>query len=87
VSNDSLFVMDWAMGSDPGRHIEYLRKYFAAYEPFTKGFYTNDAIDETQKDVNRNYGENYERLVELKNRYDPTNLFRLNANIVPDDMT
>jgi FAD/FMN-containing dehydrogenase len=84
VSNDSLFVMDWAMGIDPGRHIEYLRKYFAAYEPHTKGFYTNDvAVDETQKDVNRNYGENYKRLVELKKRYDPTNLFRLNANIDP----
>ncbi len=84
VSNDSLFVMDWEMGIDPTRHIEYLRRYFAAYEPHTEGFYTNDITDEeTQKDVNRNYGENYERLVKVKNRYDPTNLFRLNANIVP----
>ena len=29
------------------------------------------------------YGSNYERLVELKNRYDPTNLFRMNQNIPP----
>ena len=29
------------------------------------------------------YGENYERLVALKNKYDPTNLFRLNQNIKP----
>ena len=29
------------------------------------------------------YGENYERLVALKNQYDPTNLFRLNQNIKP----
>ena len=29
------------------------------------------------------YGENYQRLVALKNKYDPTNLFRLNQNIAP----
>lgn len=29
------------------------------------------------------YGDNYERLVEVKNKYDPTNLFRINQNIKP----
>jgi FAD/FMN-containing dehydrogenase len=31
------------------------------------------------------FGANYERLVEIKNKYDPTNLFRLNQNIKPTD--
>jgi hypothetical protein len=40
--------------------------------------------DETGEDVVRAaYGPNYDRLVELKTKYDPTNLFRLNQNIKP----
>jgi FAD/FMN-containing dehydrogenase len=51
-------------------------------EPYMEGFYTNlneDTLSKTQ----RNYGVNYDRLVQIKNRFDPTNLFRLNANIEP----
>ena len=33
--------------------------------------------------INANYQGNYERLVKVKNKYDPTNLFRLNANVKP----
>jgi len=83
VRHDTLFLMDWAMGTDPARHIQWLREYYATVEPFTYGFYTNDVMDESQSKVNRNYLGHYDRLVELKNRYDPANLFRLNANIVP----
>jgi FAD/FMN-containing dehydrogenase len=52
--------------------------------PLTKGFYTNyvDA-DITMAGYRENYGANFERLVALKAKYDPKNLFRLNANVPP----
>jgi len=75
----------WPMArtSDPSAHIDYLRRYWASVEPLTQGFYTNDIADEAGGKIRTNYGSNYARLVTVKNRYDPTNLFRLNANIAP----
>jgi FAD/FMN-containing dehydrogenase len=78
-----LSAVDWAQGQDPTEHIAWERQYWATLEPFTKGFYTNDQGDEDASSVNANYRENHPRLVELKNRYDPGNLFRLNANVQP----
>jgi len=40
-------------------------------------------MEEGEDRVKATYGENYERLVEVKNKYDPTNLFRVNQNIKP----
>jgi FAD/FMN-containing dehydrogenase len=37
--------------------------------------------DEAQSVVNANYQGNFDRLLKVKDEYDPTNLFRLNANI------
>jgi len=78
-----LLVIDWPMGAEAQPHIAWLRNYWATIEPHMQGFYVNDLIDETQAQVNANYLGNYDRLVAVKNRYDPRNLFRLNANILP----
>jgi FAD/FMN-containing dehydrogenase len=79
-----LGIVDWAHGDDPREHIGWMRKYWATLEPFTQGFYTNDAgADTSAASVNVNYRGNYRRLVEIKQKYDPTNLFRLNANVEP----
>lgn len=52
--------------------------------PFsTGGVYTNNLGDEGTERIAAAYGENYKRLLELKNKYDPTNFFRLNRNIGP----
>lgn len=72
-------------GEDPAQNdtkIAAVREYYKAMEPHMAGFYTN-LNDDDEKKTWGNYGENYPRLVELKNKYDPANLFRLNANIKP----
>jgi FAD/FMN-containing dehydrogenase len=78
-------VVAWPIGDkDPSPHIEAARAYWKTLEPFTRGFYVNDMAREvTAKDINENYRGNYKRLVTLKTKYDPTNLFRLNANVTP----
>ena len=47
------------------------------------GAYVNFMMDEGAERVKATYRDNYERLVILKNMYDPTNLFRVNQNITP----
>ncbi|MCH2477019.1 MAG: FAD-binding protein [Gammaproteobacteria bacterium] len=71
----------WTVGVDTAPHMAWSRRYWKTVSPYTDGFYINDEFSESQKDVNLNFLGNYQRLVELKNKYDPTNLFRLNANI------
>jgi FAD/FMN-containing dehydrogenase len=85
---DSGFVVNiigtWAEPVGNERHIDWARGLFAALQPYAHGAYINFLGDEGQERVRAAYGPNYERLVALKNRYDPTNLFRLNQNIPPD---
>ncbi len=56
-------------------------------QPFVEpDLYVNlleDALEEGEHRILEAYGANYERLVAVKNKYDPTNFFRLNANIKP----
>jgi FAD/FMN-containing dehydrogenase len=76
-------IVSWNDGADPEPHIRYIRSYWQTVEKFTDGFYTNMGDYETQARLNSNYRGNHERLVKLKDRYDPGNLFRLNANVRP----
>ena len=81
--HNMLSFVTWPIGTDPSQHIAYIRQQWKSLEPHTRGFYANDIFDESQQEVNANYRGNYVRLVNLKNQYDPTNLFRLNANVRP----
>ena len=83
AKHDLLAVLDWPSGTDATPHVAWLKNYWATLEPHTYGFYTNDTFDQTERRVRANYQGNYERLLRLKNKYDPGNLFRRNANIEP----
>ena len=78
-----LSLVGWRAGQDPAADIAYNRQAHQAWKHHTDGFYTNDLADETQAEINATYGANHTRLVEVKNQYDPANLFSLNANIQP----
>jgi FAD/FMN-containing dehydrogenase len=72
---------------DEARDAEYqawIRDSWRRLEPFTSGNYINfQTADEGEERIRASYGENYERLVELKRRYDPENVFRSNRNLAP----
>ncbi len=76
-------VVEWPLAESRDSHVRYIKEYWKDFEPFTDGWYTNEVDDHSDKTVNRNYQGNYERLLKVKNKYDPTNLFRLNANVKP----
>jgi hypothetical protein len=77
------------VGVDPDpankdRIINWVRQYWGDVHPYSAGgAYVNFMMDEGEDRVKASYRDNYERLVVVKNKYDPTNFFRLNQNIKP----
>ena len=58
--------------------------YWMALHPYSAGgAYVNFMMDEGQERVQATYRDNYDRLIDVKSRYDPTNLFHVNQNIKP----
>jgi hypothetical protein len=81
---DLVILSAWDDPAENERNISWTRDFFRALEPeLSDGVYVNDLGEEGADRVRQSYGENYERLIELKTRYDPSNLFRLNQNITP----
>jgi Berberine and berberine like len=79
-----LIVASWTEAADSEKHIRWVRDCWEAMQLFTAGsVYVNYLGEEGEQRVRAAYGPNYERLVALKNKYDPTNFFRLNQNIRP----
>jgi Berberine and berberine like len=80
-----LIVGMWSDAADDGGGIQWVRGLWQAMQPFSTGnIYVNYESDIGADRVQVAYGAaKYARLVVLKHTYDPTNLFRLNANIAP----
>jgi FAD/FMN-containing dehydrogenase len=77
-------ISQWTDPAESARHIQWTRDFWNAVEPFASGqVYVNHLDAEEGTRIRAAYGPSYERLVALKNKYDPTNLFRLNQNIKP----
>ncbi|MGH3646908.1 MAG: FAD-binding oxidoreductase [Micromonosporaceae bacterium] len=69
---------------EPERHVEWVRDFWSALEPYSQGVYVNFMSDESPDALSLAYGaRKHQRLRALKRAYDPANFFRFNQNIQP----
>ena len=75
------------MWPDPKQNeanIRWVKDYYAALAPHSeRGGYINFAADDDMNRVGANFGRNFEQLRKMKAKYDPSNRFRINQNIMP----
>lgn len=87
-SRDANYVMNvhgrWETAAEDERCIGWAREFFAKTQPFaSSGAYINFLTEEETDRIEFAYGATWKRLVDIKNKYDPKNLFRMNQNIKP----
>jgi FAD/FMN-containing dehydrogenase len=84
---DAEYVMNvharWESASEDEVCIRWARDYFNDSAPYASGGVYVNFIPEGEVEVEAAYGPNYDRLLALKRKYDPNNLFRMNQNIAP----
>ncbi len=85
---DAKFVLNVHGRWDDAAHdeigIAWAREFFQASAPYASaGAYVNFMTEEEGGRVAAAYGANYDRLIQIKKRYDPKNIFHLNQNIKP----
>jgi FAD/FMN-containing dehydrogenase len=74
----------WPDPAENEANIDWVRGFYDATAPLSEeGGYINFMADDDQGRIRANYKGNYDRLVDVKRKYDPENVFRLNQNIKP----
>ena len=74
----------WSGPAEKSRVVQWVNALRDKLQPFAHGVYVNQLGETSDRLVRSGYGPNYARLVELKKKYDPSNLLRLNQNIKPN---
>lgn len=92
ANRDALYdcfpIAIWDDPLEDAMRIRWARELWDSMRPFsTGGVYANNLGEEGTERIEAAYGENYVRLLALKNKYDPTNFFRSNQNISPTAQT
>jgi FAD/FMN-containing dehydrogenase len=73
----------WDHPDQAAARTAWQKQTWKGFEPYSVGLYANLNAAEANVRARSAYGENLERLVGIKTKYDPKNLFRLNPNIQP----
>jgi FAD/FMN-containing dehydrogenase len=74
----------WKEAANNDQNIAWVRNYYDALQPYSEpGGYINFMSGDDQDRAPDNFGANYQRLREIKAKYDPGNLFRMNQNVAP----
>jgi FAD/FMN-containing dehydrogenase len=74
----------WNSHAENAEVVQWVQATRDGLQPFAHGVYANQLGDTSDQLVRTAYGPNYDRLVEIKKKYDPNNVLRLNQNIKPD---
>lgn len=91
ASRDAKYVVNvhgrWEDPQEDQKCISWVRDFFNATAPYASGgAYVNFMTEDESDRVSSAYGSNYERLVDLKSKFDPGNLFHMNQNIKPREL-
>ena len=82
--HDVTVLSYWNTSEERASAVNWAKALRDKLKPFARGAYANGLGEAGEELVKAAYGPNHARLVEIKKRYDPTNMLRLNQNIKPD---